>query len=184
MKKYGYVVLAAIAAALVSLAFSSSSAQAYPDTRIVLTVNHQVIYSGDSFTATGASTVPCSLDLEWNHTVRHGGATREFATTYVAPQVTKVTKIPLTAVCNVADGTAGRAASTTTAVHRSLTVTVLPRANGAAAGPAGARADLPRTGGPNRAWLVGGLVLLLAGATAVTVARRRAEEVELPGLTA
>ncbi|RNL75474.1 hypothetical protein EFL95_18890 [Nocardioides marmorisolisilvae] len=45
-------------------------------------------------------------------------------------------------------------------------------------------ASQPTPAGPDRIVLLSGLVLLLAGATAVTVARRNAEEVELPGQTA
>jgi LPXTG-motif cell wall-anchored protein len=53
---------------------------------------------------------------------------------------------------------------------------VLPRSS-AVSPPASS--DLPNTGGPNIVFLFGGLALLLAGATAVTVARRRAEEAEI-----
>ena len=183
MKKYGYVVLAAIAAVLVSLGFSSA-AQAYPDVRIDLTVNHQVLYSGESFTVTGISTVPCTLDLEWNDEVRKSAATKKFVTSYVAPAVTKVTKIPLTGVCHYAAPTGGKAAAGVSTLQRRITVTVLPRSSGATAAPVDNSADLPGTGGPNLVFLLSGLVLLLTGATAVTVARRRAEEVELPGQTA
>ena len=183
MKKYGYVVLAAIAAVLVSLGFSSA-AEAYPDVRIDLTVNHQVLYSGDSFTATGTATVACPLDLEWNDVIRQSEPTKRFVTTYVAPQVTKVTKIALTGVCHYTAPAGGKAATGASKLERRLTVTVLPRANGASPAPVDNSADLPGTGGPNMVFLLSGLVLLLAGATAVTVARRRAEEVELPGQTA
>ncbi|MFL6158481.1 MAG: hypothetical protein ACJ72D_20510 [Marmoricola sp.] len=183
MKKYVYVVLAAIAAAVVSLGLSSS-AQAYPDARIDLTVNHQVVYSGDSFTATGTTDLACAMDLEWNNVVRHGATAKKFAATYVAPVVTKVTSIPVEASCVLANPGAGKAASGATSMHRDLTVTVLPRSSGETTAPHDASADLPSSGGPNPVFLLSGLVLLLAGATAVTVARRSAEEVELPGQTA
>jgi len=183
MKKAGYVVLAAIAAAFVSLGLSSS-AQAYPDARIDLTVNHQVIYAGDSFTATGSTNVACPMDLEWNNVVRHGTTAKKFAASYVAPDVTKVTNIPVNASCRLSAPGAGKAASGASMLERRLTVTVLPRSNGAVAAPRDNSADLPGSGGPNRVFLLSGLVLLLAGATAVTVARRSAEEVELPGQTA
>lgn len=183
MKKYGYVVLAAIAAVLISLGFSSA-AQAYPDVRMDLTVNHQVLYSGESFTATGTATVACPLDLEWNNVVRSSAPTKKFVTSYVAPQVSKVTKFPLTGVCHYASPAGGKSSTGVSTLQRRLTVTVLPRANGATAAPVDNSADLPGTGGPNVAFLLSGLVLLLTGATAVTVARRRAEEVELPGQTA
>jgi hypothetical protein len=51
------------------------------------------------------------------------------------------------------------------------------QASGSHSGSAGS--DLPNAGGPNRLFLAGGLVLLISGATAVTLARRRAEEAEL-----
>jgi hypothetical protein len=177
-------VLAAIAAVLVSLGFSSA-AQAYPDVRLDLTVNHQVLYSGESFTATGISNVECSLNLEWNNVVRQSDPTTKFVTSYVAPQVSKITKIPLTGVCRYAAPTGGKAsAAGVSTLQRRITVTVLPRGSAAATVPNDTSADLPGTGGPNRVFLLSGLVLLLAGATAVSVARRRAEEVELPGQTA
>jgi hypothetical protein len=175
MKKYGYGVLAAIAVVLVSLSLSGS-AQAYPDARVELTVSHKVVSAGDSFTATGTSNVACALDLEWNDVVRHSSPTKHFATRYVAPQVSKVTTIPLKGGCEAAAGTTG--------ADRTLDVTVLPRANAAAPAPVDEGADLPGTGGPSWVVLLSGLVLALAGATAVTVARRRADEVELPGQTA
>ena len=55
---------------------------------------------------------------------------------------------------------------------------------GPGSGAAQAAADQPTPAGPDRVVLLSGLVLLLAGATAVTMARRNAEEVELPGQTA
>lgn len=118
MKKYGYVVLVAIVAALVSVTLSTA-AQASPGTRVA-----------------------CA---------------------------------PLQGPCVDQPGTAQ---------HRTVGVTVLPRANGAAPAPSDRSADLPGSGGPNWVVLLSGLVLVLAGATAVSVARRRAEEVELPAQTA
>ena len=174
MKKYGYVALAAIVAALVSLGLSTS-AEASPHARVGLTVSHKVVSSGDTFTAVGSSNVACRLAVEWNDVARLSGSTKRFATRYVAPQVTKVSTLPVTAECLGSTGSSQR---------RSVDVTVLPRANGAAAAPDDRSADLPGSEGPNWAFLLSGLVLVLAGATAVTVARRRAEEVELPGQTA
>jgi hypothetical protein len=178
MRKYGYVVLAAIAAVLVSLGLSTS-AQAYPDARIDLTVNHLVLNSGQSLRAIGTTNVACALDLEWDHVVRQSGTTKTFAASYIAPEVTKITTIPLTGSCRVAGG----AGTSATSVRRKLDVTVLPATNGAP-GPADQGADLTDAGGPSLVVLLSGLVLLLAGATSVTVARRRAEDVEDPGQTA
>ena len=63
--------------------------------------------------------------------------------------------------------------------QRTIEITVLPRRTAVSAPGVGAGSDLPNTGGPNRLFLAGGLVLLISGATAVTLARRRAEEAEL-----
>jgi len=57
-------------------------------------------------------------------------------------------------------------------------------AQGANSGQARIGANQPTPAGPDRIVLLSGLALLLAGATAVTMARRNAEEVELPGQTA
>ena len=79
--------------------------------------------------------------------------------------------------------TAARVQPTSHVAHSKLDDTVLPTANGAPA-PTDQKADLPGTRGPGWVVLLGGLVLAFSGATAVTVARRGAEEVELPGQTA
>jgi LPXTG-motif cell wall-anchored protein len=60
-------------------------------------------------------------------------------------------------------------------------ITVLPR-NSAVSPPGGS--DLPSTGGPDWRVLAGGMILLLSGATAVIVARRRAEEAEVQAFRA
>lgn len=183
MKMYGYVVVAAIAVLLVSLGFTSA-AQAGSDVRVDLTVEHQVLYAGESFTATGTSNVDCDWNLDWNDVVRESGATKKFATTYVAPQVSKVTKIRLTAACDYTSPTAEKTKIGGSTWKRVATIAVLPQPSGAAVAPVDNSANLQGAGGPNVVFLLSGLVLLLSGVTAVTVARRRPEEVELPGQTA
>jgi LPXTG-motif cell wall-anchored protein len=182
MKKIAFAVVTAFAGLVVTLGLSSP-AQAYPDVSITLTANPQVIYSGASFTATTASNVNCSwaIDLDGN---LHQGSGTSYATTYVAPKVTEITKFPMTGVCNyAAPAKAGRAkAGALTTWKQTLTITVLPQGNAAAA-PNDKGADLPNTGGPNRMFFASGLGLLIAGALAVFVARRRAEEAELPWQT-
>lgn len=175
MKKFAYVAVAAFAAFLVTLGFTSS-AQAYPDVRISAVPDKLVVNAGDPLTVTATSSVDCSWGESWNDE-GHASAGTKFVTTYVAPAVSKITKIPLTATCAY-----GAAATGTQTWKHQTTITVLPVANGAAAPPQ-ASSDLPNSGGPNRVFLLSGLVLLLAGATAVTVARRRAEA-ELPAQTA
>jgi hypothetical protein len=182
MTKFGFAAAAAIAALLGILGFSGS-AQAYPDIQQSLTVDHQVVFGGDSFTATASANVDCAWGLEWNGQAREGAST-EFTTTYTAPQVTAVEKIDLVGTCEYVEPASGAAKATAATWRDAITITVRPGANAAAAPVGSNSADLPGTGGPNRVFLVSGLVLLLSGATAVTVARRRAEEAELPVQTA
>lgn len=177
--------LASCVVALIALLTTvglAPAAQAYPDVTIDLTVNRQVLYGGENFTATGTSNVNCAWNLEWNGVVRNGAGSSgsPFSTTYTAPPVTKITKIPLHGTCTYADPTvrrAARAAAPSAVWQRTIMITVLPR--GSATAPPDNGADLPNTGGPNILFLLGGLGLLLAGATAVTVARRRAEDADI-----
>jgi LPXTG-motif cell wall-anchored protein len=174
LSSIGVVAFAALIAGLAILGFSTP-AQAYPDVRIDLTVNRSTLYGGQKFTATASSTgTTCSWTVDWHAKVRLGSShdSSPFRTTFTAPQVTKVTKIPLHGTC-VYSAPSARGTATW---PRTIMITVLPRS--AAVSPPGG-SDLPNTGGPNLLFLVGGLVLLASGATAVTVARRRAEEAEL-----
>lgn len=170
MKKMTSFGVLALVALLALLGFSPA-AQAYPDVRIDLTVDRQVIYGGETFTATATANVDCTWRLEWDGRVRRSSGTK-FVTKFRADQVTEVTKIPLRGTCQYA-AAATRGAATW---ERTIVITVLPPAT-AVSPPAGS--DLPNTGGPDFLFLIGGLALLVAGATAVTVARRRAEEAEI-----
>jgi LPXTG-motif cell wall-anchored protein len=182
MQKFGIVAVAAFAALLVTLGFSSA-AQAYPEVQTSLTASKLTVNGGDAFSATASANVDCAWTVSWNGEERTSGGTK-FVASYTAPTVTKITKVPVTATCAyVATDSSGRASAVPTVRERELTITVLPTASAAAAAPSQNSADLPNTGGPNRVFLLSGLVLLLAGATAVTVARRRAEA-ELPAQTA
>ncbi len=182
MSNFGYAAVAAIAALLGILGISSS-AQAYPDVQHRLTVDRQVVFGGDSFTATASANVDCDWNLGWNGQARQGdGAV--FETTYVAPQVTAIEQMDLVGVCTYEEPASESSRTAAATWEHRITITIRPGAN-AVAGPVGDNsANLPSTGGPNRAVLMGGLVLVMAGATAVAVARRRAEEAELPVQTA
>ncbi|MGN6301625.1 MAG: LPXTG cell wall anchor domain-containing protein [Angustibacter sp.] len=182
LSSLGAIAFAALVAGLAILGFSTP-AQAYPDLHIDLSARPTTLYGGQQFTATAESEgTTCSWTLDWNGTVRVGSsyAKNPFTTTYTAPEVSKVTKIPLDGTC-VYTAPSARGASTW---HQTIVITVLPR-NVAVSAPGGSHlpntggSDLPNTGGPNMLFLAGGLVLLLSGATAVTVARRRAEEAEI-----
>ncbi len=181
MTRFGYAAVAVVAALLGIVGFSST-AQAYPEVRHSLTVDSQVVVGGDSFTATASASIDCDWDLTWNGQARQGVGT-DFSTTYVAPQVSSVEKLDLVGTCAFAvsaDGSAKAAASW----QDRITITVRPGAAGAVGPASNNGAGLPGTGGPSRAVLLGGLVLLLAGVTAVTVARRGAEEADVPVQTA
>lgn len=176
MKKLATLGVVALVAVLCVLGFSSPAAQAYPDVRIDLSVDRQRLFGGETFTATATANVDCDWALGWaGETSTASG--REFVTAYVAAEVDEVTRIPLRGNCEY-DAPDARGSETW---QRSLMITVLPRgvqvAGPQVAGPTAA--DLPTAGGPDRVFLVGGVVLLFAGATAVTVARRRAEEAEI-----
>lgn len=171
MKKlasFGVAVLIALFSAL-GLA---PSAQAYPEPQFNLTVNHQVIYGGQQFTATATSEVTCDWTLEWNGDSRFKTAST-FVTTYTAPVVTTITKIPLNATCVYAAASArksARAAADATWT-RSVTITVLP--NGSAVSPPSSGGNLPNAGGPRLWIMLAGFGSLLAGAAVVVTARRR-----------
>jgi LPXTG-motif cell wall-anchored protein len=172
----GVAAFAALIAVLATLA-AQSPAQAYPEVQIGLKVDRQVLYGGQKFTATASSNVHCSWTLDWNGKVRKGSSSDhlDFQTTYTAAAVTHTTKIPLHGACVYSSSEAPGARASATWRH-TIVITVLPRSS-AVSPPGGS--DLPNTGGPDWKILAGGLVLLLSGATAVTVARRRAEEAEI-----
>lgn len=177
MKKFAVSCVVALFALLATIGLAPA-AQAYPDVTINLTAKPQVLYGGETFTATGTSDVDCAWTLEWDGVVRNGSGSSgsPFSTVYTADDVTKITKIPLHGTCAYTDPTA-RAAAASATWERTIIITVLPRGN--AAPPTDNNTDLPNTGGPSFAFLLGGLGLLLVGATAVTVARRRAEDVDI-----
>lgn len=198
LTSFGALGFAALIAVLAMVGFQSP-AQAYPEARIELRVDHQTVYSGESFTATASSNVRCDWTIAWDHRTQSGPSSSgsDFEATFKARPVKSETQIPLEGTCTY-DSDAS-ASSHPTTWKRTIEITVKPKssqvsppdsgsgahsgaqtgaqASGAQTGVAGS--DLPNTGGPNRLFLVGGLLLVISGATAVTVARRRAEEAEI-----
>ena len=176
MKKLTSLGVAAFAALIAGLAIlgSQSPAQAYPEIQINLEVNRSVLYGSQNFTATASSTgTTCDWAVGWNGDSRSGTSSTNnpFKTTFTAPDVTEVTKIPLHGTCAYTAPSARGAATW----ERTIMITVLPQSS-AVSPPGGS--NLPNSGGPNFLFLGGGIVLLLSGAVAVTVARRRAEDAE------
>lgn len=175
MKKVAFAVFAAFVALFVINPLSNP-AQAYPEIQARITSDHEVVYAGAAFTVSATSNVSCAWDLNWDGSTRAVSGTA-VSSKFVAPSVSKITKLPLSGVCSYAN-TSFRSATAATTQPQKLTITVLPRPQtspGAAA--------LAGTGGPDRMVLISGLLLLIAGATVAMVARRRAEQTEVEAQT-
>lgn len=171
MKKLGSLVLVAVIGAVASVALAAS-AQAYPDAQQNLTVDRQVLYGGESFTATATSNVTCDWTLEWNGDSRDRTA-ENFVTSYEAPVVTEITKIPLNGTCLYDTLEEPRVAAKSAAVgtfQKTIMITVLPQ--GSAVNPP-TDGNLPNTGGPNLWFLIAGLASVLGGIVVVRNAKRR-----------
>jgi LPXTG-motif cell wall-anchored protein len=161
------------------------AAQAYPEVVIDLSAHPTVLYGGETFTATATSNVDCDWTLEWNGDSRDKNASQQFVTTYTAPDVTKITKIPLHGTCvyTLPDGAtpvtgrqvARSAAGPLVTWKRTIMITVLPR--GSAVSPPGGGGHLPNTGGPQLWILLLGIGLAGAGAVVTVRSRRRVQPV-------
>lgn len=170
--------------ALLALVGLAPAANAYPDVTIDLTVDRQVLYGAETYTATGTSNVDCAWTLEWDGEVHTGtGADGSpYTTTYTAPEVEEITEIPLHGTCGYTEPSgrvAARAAAGPATWERTIIITVLPQGDGTVVPPTDNGGNLPNTGGPNLLFLIAGVGLLVLGAGAVTVARRRAENVDI-----
>lgn len=171
MKKLASLVLVALIGVLVSVGFASS-AHAYPDAQQNLTVDRQVLYGGESFTASATSNVTCDWTLEWNGDSRDQ-TSEDFTTVYEAPVVTEITKIPLNGTCLYDSLEEPRLSAKSAAVgtfEKTIMITVLPQSSAVSPPNDG---DLPNTGGPNLWILIVGLASLAAGATVIVTAKRR-----------
>lgn len=163
--------LAAMVIALLGLTGLASSAQAdssYPppvNLQLTLKLNINTVTSGGKFVATATTTAPCDkLAIDWSS--QHAEAPgSQVVHTFTAPTVTKSTVIPATATCTYGTtGTTGHAIAPAAQIATaSENVTVLPASGGA----------LPNTGGPSSAWLIGGILALVAGAGAMVFGSKR-----------
>lgn len=176
MKKFAIAAFLAIVALVATFALTNS-AQAYPDVVIQMDGSPEVIYGGEDFTVSASANVSCGWEIDWNDESRAAKGTA-FETTFTAPDVEKITKIWLHGSCAYADP-AATARTVAEPVTREQLITILPTV--APAGQEQNSASLAGTGGPDRAVLLSGIVLLLAGATVAMVARRRAEHAEFSG---
>ncbi|MCZ4500625.1 MAG: hypothetical protein JWQ74_3180 [Marmoricola sp.] len=172
-KKILSLVLGAMLGVLAVVGFAPA-AQAYPEVVIDLTAQPTTLYGGEQFTATATANVTCSSwTLEWNGDSRSKTAA-QFSTRFTAPDVSKVTYIPLHGTCDYALPAGAtpvtRSAATDTSWTRTIVITVLPR--GQASPPTiDDGGKLPNTGGPSLWLLVAGFALAAAGAAAVARSR-------------
>lgn len=173
MKKVLLVAATVLVALLATLGFAPS-ASAYPELTCNVTVDPQVVFEGEQFTATATAAVIESSeragaegdDIHWVMTFN--GETRTgtgavFTQSFTAPSVDERTTFPLTAKSTSAAGTC----------QHVVDITVLP--TGSVVEPPNQGGGLPNTGGPRMIFLIAGVLLLLGGTGAVVTARRRAQ---------
>ena len=176
MKKFAIAAFVAFVALFATLTLHNS-AQAYPNVQASLSASDTELVSGEEFAVTASSSAECDWSLRWDGTSRAVRGT-QFQTTFVAPEVTRVTTTRLSGVCNYTDPNGSTKATASTVTPASLVFTVRPAATASNNG-----ASLAGTGGPDKMVLLSGVALLVAGATVAMVARRRAEHAELASQT-
>lgn len=176
----------AILAILGITLFGIGPASANP--RFTLTVSHTRLVSGHALTVTATSNVTCEWGIRWAGHTRLKRNAKVLVAHFIAPRVTKARKYRLLAICNYRARTA---ASTTrpgparTTHHRvampvkaivpphwfrTIVITVEPRRVSTKPSTA---VTLPDTGGPLGSLFVVGFGLVLTGAGAMRLARRR-----------
>lgn len=199
MKKLASLALACVLATF-GMLLAAPAASAYPDAgpeaRFKLAVDRRVLYSGEAFTATASANVRCGWTLAWNG-ARKVATAKVLRHRFIAPRVTRITRIPLHGRCFYElPGTAprpqptvGHGAGQVLSVRvpeswrKTIQITVLPPGSGVSppddggpdGGPDGGNGELPDTGGPPLWALAAGLGSLLLGLAAVRETRRRRE---------
>lgn len=174
MKKLALIVGTALGAALLVLGVTPA-ATAYPEQTCTVSVDHQQVYPGETFTAYGQAggvdaanqPVPASSfkwSFEWNGvTKQRTGASVKVS--FRAPKVTRSRTITLTARSSSPAGDCVR--------HIDITVVSASVSGPKSGGSGGASGGLPGTGGPEFWILAAGLALVLGGGGAVVASRRR-----------
>jgi LPXTG-motif cell wall-anchored protein len=174
MKKLIVIGVLTLAAGFAALGVAPS-ASAYPETSCNVTVSAQKVDSGSALKVHAESQTVTTDDghgrvaattvhwrAEFDGTVKQANAD-VFNTTFDVPKVTEKTVLVLTVNAVMPDAT--------TTCEKSLNITVLP--GGTTVSPPGSH--LPNTGGPRMILLIGGLLLVGAGAVTVRQSRRRHE---------
>lgn len=161
MRRFGSILIGMLVG-VVAVFGLAPGANAYPEPEFDVTIDHQVIVGGNSFTVIATSNVHCEWTAEWSGTpeqpgyVLTGSGTTS-SMTFHTEQVAEIRDTDVVVTCTYAGGT----------FSRTLSVRVLPVGSDAGAG------ILPDTGGPDVMFLGIGLALLVVGGTAVVLARRR-----------
>jgi LPXTG-motif cell wall-anchored protein len=169
---------ATVVVGLVAAIGFAPSAQAYPEVVINISVGRTVVFGLHDFTAVASANVTCNWTLEWNGVTRTRAGHKTFTTTFRAPNVSRVTRIPLHATCVYTVPSGARAVtSRTTATtasqatwRRTIVITVLP-ARGTVTPPS--QGGIPNTGGPDLWILLAGLGLVATGGAVVVRSKRR-----------
>lgn len=173
----------------------AQAAQAAPvlDSRFSLTVNQTTLRSGETLTARGRATIPCAWIVDWNNE-RSSAKGRQITATFVAPEVTSTTVIPLRANCFYTPATPLRPSPPAArddgvgqrlvvrvpeSWSQTIPITVVPSAIVDPPEPEEGGGGLPDTGGPDRWILLVGLASLLVGAALI----RRASPRDRAGLS-
>lgn len=179
---------------IVFLGAMTAPALAAPEAKggFSVTVDRSTLRSGEVLTATGRYSASCAWIIDWNNEHRSTTAKRIVAT-FVAPTVTKLTRIPLRATCFYTPKVPARpippkpsirpnstsqriTVMVPPSLRQTITITVLP--SGAIVSPPtpGGGGGLPNTGGPDLWILLAAIATLLVGASMV----RHATPGELP----
>jgi hypothetical protein len=153
------------------------TAQADPGPGFRLAVDRHAVHGGEQLTAIATAATGCTWLLEWDGE-RRVAQGRSLTTSFVAPAVSRPTRIALHGTCfyrgvrpshSSARGTL--AAYVPPSWRHDTVVTVLPpgvavSAPHASGGP-GRPGGLPGTGGPSALSLLAGLLLVVAGSVLV-----------------
>lgn len=164
----------------------ASPAAADPDGSFRLSVDRKVLRSGEQLTVRASATVACDWIVEWDGEIRRDRA-HVLTTTYLAPIVTRVTKVPVGGRCfPVGAITRSKAPPELSGPSqqlrvqvpeswaRSITVTVLPAGSAVSPPPApDPGGGLPNTGGPSWWLVLTALGMIVAGTATIRSAQRR-----------
>lgn len=201
MKRLGAVLMASVLA-FAGLLAASSPAQAYPNVQVTIT---SVVEIGGKDVSIRATIDPPGVTCTWTLTYNSARGTKTITSTgssinatFRTFEVKKRTTTTTTATCLYDDSTVPQVAGAFVGVPASLiaapqtasatgTVTLLPLRDGDnddngdnddSDGDGDEDDDnggLPNTGGERLAWLIIGLLLVIAGTTVVMTSRKQAE---------